>query len=114
MKLLLAQKLRTSAADASIAFGPLFIVTFVIGLFYISRSPITTGGDSEQYIAIADALIGRPGAEFIYYRTWGYPLFLVLCGYPWLHSVKVVIGVQLVLGSTVTWLIAESLWRIGV
>jgi hypothetical protein len=114
MKLLLAQKLRPSAADASIAFGPLFIVTFVIGLFYISRSPISTGGDSEQYIAIADALIGRPGAEFIYYRTWGYPLFLVLCGYPWLHSVKVVIGVQLVLGSTVPWLIAESLRRIGV
>jgi len=114
MKLLFAQKLRPDVADASIAFGPLFIVTFVIGLVYVFRSPITTAGDSAQYIAIADALIGRPGAEFIYYRTWGYPLFLVLCGYPWLHSVKVVIGVQLVLGATVPWLIAESLRRLGV
>lgn len=107
--------LRSTVADGRIAFLPFFAMTFLIGLAYIWRSPaISLGGDTAQYIAIANALIGRRAAEFVYYRSWGYPLFLVLCGYPWLHSAAVVVAVQLVLGSTVPWLIAASLERLGV
>src|SRR4029078_105278 len=98
-----------------IAFLPIFILTFLIGLAYVWRSPIIPiAGDTAQYTVISDALIGRRAGEFVYYRSWGYPLFLVLCGYPWLHSVAVVTAVQLVLGSTVPWLIAASLQRLGV
>lgn len=109
------EKTRFAAHGDRIAFLPLFLITFLIGLVYVWRSPIIPiAGDSAQYTVIADALIGRRAGEFVYYRSWGYPLFLVLCAYPWLHSTVVVTAVQLALGSTVPWLIAASLQRLGV
>jgi hypothetical protein len=88
-------------------------LNFAIGYSYIHILPVQLGADSGQNIEIANALLGR-GGEFYYYRSWGYPIFLIMTGYPWLQSTELVLLTQLALGSTIPYLVGSTLRRLGV
>jgi hypothetical protein len=89
-------------------------INLAIGYYYIHLLPIQLGGDTAQNIEIADALLGRKGGEFYYYRSWGYPLFLILTGLPWSHKPEPVLIGQLILGSAIPYLVGSTLRRLGV
>ena len=52
-------------------------LNFAVGYSYIHLLPVQLGADSGQNIESVNALLGR-GGEFYYYRSWGYPIFLIL------------------------------------
>jgi hypothetical protein len=94
-------------------YASMAALNFAVGYSYIHILPVQLGADSGQNIEIANALLGR-GGEFYYYRSWGYPIFLILTGFPWLQSAELVLLAQLALGSTIPYLVGSTLRRLGV
>lgn len=106
-----------TASDTSIFPKACYLLlasaSFIIGYASAHSIPVQLGGDTGQYIDIANALLGR-GGDFYYYRSWGYPIFLILTGFPWHHDPFIVIAVQVMLGSFIPFLIGDSLEKLGV
>ena len=71
-------------------YAAMAILNFALGLGYVSTFPPQVVADAAQNVEIANALLGREG-ELYYYRSWGYPFFLVLTGFPWLRNPELVI-----------------------
>lgn len=71
-------------------------------------TPINFYPDSEQYVRTAFALTNRPG-EFYYFRTWGYPIALVLLGVTKFHTFYPVLIVQALLGIAIPIVIFKTL-----
>jgi len=103
---------RQSSRSDYLIYAAMGVVHFALGLGYVSALPIQLGADAGQNIEIANALLGREG-ELYYYRSWGYPLFLILTGFPWLQDPKFVLWAQLALGSAVPFLVGSALRRLG-
>jgi hypothetical protein len=96
------------------AYLALAVANVAIGYPYIHIIPPQLGGDTAQYVQTAQALLGTPSGEFYYYRSWGYPLFLILTGFPGSNNPEPVLIAQLVLGSTIPFLIGSSVEQLGV
>jgi hypothetical protein len=91
----------------------LAVLNVTIGCFLIYTSPVDTGSDTGIFIDIASALVGK-GGNISYTRTWGYPILLILTGFPWLHWPIFPQLVQLVLGSAIPYFVGSSLRQLGV
>jgi hypothetical protein len=93
----------------------IWIVSIAINIGYILCIPsISLGGDTHQYIEISDALLCRLNGNFYYYRGWGYPVFLVLTGFPWHHDPFIIAYVQAFLGSFVPVFVYFSMFNLQV
>ena len=103
----------SASRNANIAYAVMAAINFAVGYHYIHVLPVQLVSDVGQNIDVANALLGR-GGEFYYYRAWGYPLFLILTGYPWSLDPEPVRLVQLALGSAIPYLIGSTLGWVGV
>ena len=90
-----------------------FSLNLAIGILHVLKLPIDMAGDTSQNIEIANALVGKANGNLYYYRSWGYPIFLIISGYPWHKNIYIPIFLQLILASSIPCLISSALARLN-
>jgi hypothetical protein len=91
----------------------LTLFNLFLGGYLIYKTQVDIAGDTLQYISMANLLVGKSG-DLFYYRSWGYPIFIISTGYPWLHRPIIVQLIQVILGSAVPYLVGSSLRKLAV
>lgn len=65
----------------------LVALSAVVTTFWLFTQPLGYTSDSTTYIQLADYLVNkRPADSFLFFRTPGYPIVLLLGGVPWTGS----------------------------
>jgi len=91
----------------------LAVANLTIGCFLIYTSPVELQGDAEQYYEISKALVGKGGHLYYERGSWGYPILLILTGYPWSHWPVITQLVQVCMASSVPYFVGSSLRQVG-
>ena len=58
----------------------IFIVSFILGTLLLAFVPIVYNSSSGSYVLYAREFLGMEDHPEIYFRTWGYPLLLIVSG----------------------------------
>ena len=91
----------------------LFIVAFGIAILLGLGTPFHYNGDSEQYLKMAWYLLGDGRGEYFYYRTPGFPLFLIVTGVASFESFWGLIAVHIVMAALIPVLVYRTFFHLN-
>jgi hypothetical protein len=103
--------LRTRRGEAAI-YLLLALINLILGCYLIAATPYPSEGDG--YGDIARALVGKGGTLYNQRPNWGYPILLILTGYPWTNRPLIPELVQVAMASAIPYLIGATLRELGV
>lgn len=89
----------------------LFIVASGIAIFLRLSTPFHYNANSEQSLKMAWYLLGDERGEYFYYRTPGFPLFLIVTGVAFFERFWGLIAVHVVMTAFIPILIYRSLFH---
>lgn len=91
----------------------LLVISAFFATFFALNQPLHFNGDSEQYLRYAFQFVGNDLAQLYYYRTIGFPLFMILTGVTLFESFWFFLFIQALMSTLIPWFVYRSFHKIN-